>query len=85
MATAAAVSADITAATTVSNTILQTIEALDPAAELPAAEAGTVIDLAASLVTAALNAYSTASGTPINATTIVALMPNATPLSEPTS
>ena len=84
MATAAAVSADITAATTVGDTILQTIEALDPAAELPAAEAGTVLDLAADLVTAALNAYSTAAGTPINATTIAALMPNPTPLSAPT-
>lgn len=85
MATAATVSADITSATTIANTILQAIEAVDPAAELPAAEAGTVIDLTASLVTAALAAYSNASGTPINATTIAALMPDPTPLSEPTA
>lgn len=85
MATAAAVSTDITSATTIANTILATIEAVDPAAELPAAEAGTVIDLTASLVTAALAAYSNASGTPINATTIAALMPDPTPLSEPTA
>jgi hypothetical protein len=84
MATAGAVSTDITSATTIANTILQTIEAVDPAAELPAAEAGTVIDLTADLVTAALTAYGNASGTPINATTIAALMPNPTPLSAPT-
>lgn len=85
MAIAATVSADIASATTIANTILQAIEAVDPAAELPAAEAGTVIDLTASLVTAALAAYSNASGTPINATTIAALMPDPTPLSEPTA
>lgn len=85
MATVAQVTSDITATQAVSNTILETIEAVDPAVELPAAAVGTVIDLLAELVTAALTAYSNASGTPINATTIAALMPNPTPLSAPTA
>lgn len=85
MATAAQISADVTAVQSVSNTILETIEAVDPAIDVPAATVGSLVNLLEDLVTAALTAYSNASGTPINATTIAALMPNATPLSAPTA
>ena len=64
-------------------TVLTTIEAADPAAQLPAAEAGAVVALLAQMVAAAANAWSVASGTPITAASITALLPDSTPLPEP--
>lgn len=83
MATVAEVTSSITAVQAVGDSILAVLETADPALDVPAATAGTILDLLAELVTKALTAYSGASGTPINATTIAALMPNPAPLSEP--
>jgi chemotaxis protein CheY-P-specific phosphatase CheC len=81
--TAAQVAADVTAAQAIGNTILDTVSAVDPAADVPAAEAGAILNLTGQLVSAALTAWSNASGTPITAETVAALLPNATPLPEP--
>jgi len=85
MATVQQVTTAITSAQAIGDTVLKTIEGIDPAVDVPAESAGTILDLTAQLVTAALTAYSAASGTPIDATTIAALLPNATPLSAPTA
>lgn len=83
--TTAQIQADITAAQAVGNTILTTVATLDPAAAVPAATAEAVLALTASLVSAALNAYSNASGIPITVASVQALLPNSTPLTEPTA
>lgn len=82
--TAAQVAADVTAAQAIGDSILTTVSAVDPAADLPAAEAGAILNLTASLVAAALTAWSNASGTPITAETVAALLPDPTPLDAPT-
>lgn len=63
-----------------SNTILATVEALDPALDLPV----TAIQAIEGLATAALSAYSAASGTPITVESVQALLPNPAPLTPPT-
>jgi hypothetical protein len=75
----------VTETQAVGDTILATLEAVDPAVDIPAATAATILDLIAELVSKALTAYSAASGTPITTATIEALLPNATPLTAPTS
>jgi hypothetical protein len=64
-----------------SNTILATVEALDPALDLPVG----VIQAIEGLATTALSAWSTASGTPITVASVQALLPNPVPLTPPTS
>lgn len=83
--TAAQVQADVTAAQNAGNTILTAIATVDPAVALPAETADQVLELTAALVGAALTAYSNASGTPITAASVQALLPNATPLTDPTT
>jgi hypothetical protein len=82
--TAASVASDIQVVQGFSDAILQTISGLDPGVALPAEATEAILATAAQLVTAALTAFSNASGTPINATTIAALMPNPEPLPLPT-
>lgn len=77
------VATDVSTVQTIGNTILSTIAGLDPAVDVPAETAGTILNLAAGLATAALTALSNASGTPITAESVMALLPNATPLPEP--
>lgn len=81
--TAAQLTTDVTAVQGVATTILSTIESVDPAVDVPASEASAALALVAQLVTAALTAWSNASGTAITAETITALLPNSTPLPEP--
>ena len=81
--TAAQLTTDVTAVQGVATTILSTIEAVDPAVDVPAAEAAAALALVAQLVTAALTAWSNASGTAITADSITALLPDSTPLPEP--
>jgi hypothetical protein len=81
--TAAQLTTDVTAVQGVATTILSTIEAVDPAVGVPAEEAAVAIALVAQLVTAALTAWSNASGTAITADSITALLPDSTPLPEP--
>jgi hypothetical protein len=83
--TAGQVATDVTAVQQVGNTILSTIEAVDPAIDVPANEASVILTLVASLATAALTAWSNASGTPITVESVTALLPNATPLPTPTA
>lgn len=81
--TAAQVATDVNAVQSIGNSILTTVAGVDPAADVPVAEAGAILNLTAGLVTAALTALSNASGTPITAETVMALLPNAVPLPEP--
>lgn len=74
---------DVTAVQGVAGSILATIEAVDPAADVPAEIAGEALTLLAQLATAALNAWSNASGEPITIESVTALLPNPTPLPEP--
>lgn len=79
----AAISAAITEAQAVGNTILGTLAAVDPAVAAPAATAEVILNLVAELITKAFDAYENASGTPITVESIQALLPNQTPLSAP--
>jgi hypothetical protein len=63
------------------NTILATVEALDPALELPVE----VVQAIEALTNTALTAWSAASGTPITVESVQALLPNPTPLTPPTA
>jgi hypothetical protein len=85
MATVQQVTTAITSVQTIGDGILKTLETADPGVAVPAESAGVILDLASQMVTAAIAAFAAASGTPIDATTIAALMPNATPLSAPTA
>jgi hypothetical protein len=67
----------------VGDTILTTLEAVDPGVALPAATAEIILDLVAKYAVKALTAWSTASGTPITVESIQALLPNPEALSLP--
>ena len=77
------IQSDVTAVQGVAQTILTTIEAIDPAVGVPAGVAANLVTLIGGLVTAALTALQNASGEAITAESITALLPNATPLPEP--
>lgn len=81
MATASDVLSVVQEIEQVSNEVLAEIQALDPALALPV----TAIEALEGLVQAAINAWSTASGTPVTVEALQALMPNPTPLTPPTS
>jgi hypothetical protein len=65
------------------DTILSTLETVDPAVALPAATAEQVLNLVADLVGKALTAWSAASGVPITVESVQALLPNQTALTQP--
>ena len=75
------VTQDIQAVQGIAGEVMSTIEGLDPALAAPI-EAVQAIE---ALVTAALTAWSNASGTPITVASVQALLPNPTPLTGPTS
>jgi len=83
--TTTTVSTAVTEVQAVSNQILALIEATDPAVAIPAATAGTILNLLADMTTKALAALTAAQGTVISAASIAALAPDATPLSAPTA
>jgi hypothetical protein len=56
---------------------------LDPAADIPLASIGAIVPVVESLAEAAINGWSQATGTPITAASIAALLPNPTPLTPP--
>jgi len=80
-------STEITSAVTegqaIGDSILEAIGALAPGVAVPAAFAETILNLLAKYVSKAVIAYSGASGTPITADSIAALLPNQTPLTPP--
>ena len=80
---AGTITTDITAVAAGANTILAALEGADPALDVPAETAGLIVTEAASLVTAAISAWSNASGTPITAESVQALLPNPNPLPLP--
>jgi hypothetical protein len=77
------VSAAVTAAQTLGGTILSTIETADPAVDVPAETAGSILTLVAQLAAAGLAAYAAASGVPITVASVLALLPDAAPLPLP--
>ena len=81
MASVAQVQSILQEVVAVTNEILTTIEGLDPALALPI----NVIQAVEGMVSVALTAYTTASGTPITVASVQALLPNPTPLKPPTS
>ncbi len=68
----------------ISGEILGTISAVDPAIAPEAEAAAGLVSLFGALASKALSAWSDASGTPITAESVQALLPNAAPLSAPT-
>jgi hypothetical protein len=62
---------------------LATAADLDPALEVPAAIVDTVLPVVEQLVSAALTAWSNASGLPITVETVIMLLPDPTPLTLP--
>lgn len=69
----------------VGDEILEVLEGVDPALALPSELAEKILNLSGTMLTKALAAFQGASGTPITADSIAALMPNSTPLDKPTS
>lgn len=65
------------------DTILTIIEGAAPGVALEAGAAETVLDLIAEMAMKALTAWSAASGIPITAESVLALLPNQTPLTAP--
>ena len=65
-------------------TVLETIAAVDPALELPVATAEGIVSIVGGLITKALSAWSAASGIPITQASVLALLPDNTPLDAPT-
>lgn len=81
--TSSDVSTAVSEVQAVGDTILTTLQAVDPGVAIPAATAEVILDLIAELAAKALTAWSNASGTPITVESIQALLPNQTPLSAP--
>jgi len=67
----------------IADTILSTIGSVAPGVALETTAATGLVDLFSTLATKALAAYSEASGTPINTSTVADLLPNPTPLTPP--
>jgi len=74
----------VTEISLISDTVLKTISQIDPGIAPEAAVVDGVVSLLSELASKAITAFSAASGVPINADTIAALMPNSTPLTAPT-
>lgn len=67
------------------NIILDAVEGIDPGAEVDVEAAQKIATLTGDLLTKALTAYGAAAGTPITVESVMALLPNATPLTPPQS
>jgi len=81
MATVQQITTDIQAVQAIADTILSGLSGLEPEATV----AEGALDIVSQLVTAALTAYSNASGTPITVESVQALMPDQDPLPPPTT
>lgn len=81
--TTATLAGDIGVVQGVGQTILSTLEAIDPAVEVPAETASAILTELGNLVSGALTAWSNASGRPITVETVLALLPDPAPLPEP--
>lgn len=81
--TAGQVSTAITEAQAIGDSILKEIEVYAPGDAVPAGAAGLILDLASQLASKALAAWSAASGTPITAESVLALLPDQTPVAPP--
>lgn len=81
--TAGDISTTVAEAVAIGETILAALEGADPAVALPAEAAGGAIALAGELAQKALAAWSAASGVPITVDSVMALMPDETPLDPP--
>lgn len=81
--TAGQVSTAVNEVATISETILETIAALDPSEAVPAEAAAGIAALGAQLATAAIAAFGIAAGTPITVESVTALLPDAAPLDPP--
>jgi hypothetical protein len=81
--TTADVTATVTEIQATGDSVLEIVAAAVPGVALEAGAAEQVLNLLATLVGKALTAYAAASGTPITAASVLALLPDATPLSPP--
>lgn len=75
----------VTDVQTIGDEILETLSTFAPGVAVPAEAAQVILDLIAKFASKAISAYSAASGTPITAETLTALLPNISPLSAPTA
>lgn len=76
---------EMNAITSIAEQGLKTVEGFVPSAAVPAEIVGAVLPLVEQLVAKALTAWSKASGEAITVETVTALLPDATPLTPPTS
>ncbi len=83
MATVAEVSGAVSEVQAAAGTVLAVLEAADPGIALDAEAADNVVTLLGDVVTKALNAISAASAEPITSASVLALLPNPTPLTAP--
>jgi hypothetical protein len=67
----------------VADTILATIQGVDPGAALESGTLEVVIDATATMAAKAIQAWSQASGEPITAASVMELLPDAAPLDQP--
>jgi hypothetical protein len=81
MATAGSVLNVVQEIEQVSNEVLAEISALDPALALPVSAIAALEGLA----NTAISAWASAAGVPVTAASVLALLPNGTPLTPPTS
>ena len=81
MATAGSVLNVVQEIEQVSNEVLAEISALDPALALPVSAIAALEGLA----NTAISAWANAAGVPVTAASVLALLPNGTPLTPPTS
>ena len=81
--TAGQVATAVTEVQTVGDSILKEIEVYAPGDAVPAGTAGLILDLASQLASKALAAWSAASGTPITAESVLALLPDQVPVAPP--
>jgi hypothetical protein len=84
MSATATITTAVNEVQTIGDEILAVLEAVDPAVDLPAAAAGSILDLLAQMTTKALAALTAAQGTVISAASIATLAPDPTPLTPPT-
>lgn len=75
----------VTEVKTIADAILAEVEQAVPGIAGQVATGQAIMDLVATMVTKALGAWSASSGTPITAESVLTLLPNATPLTPPTS
>lgn len=81
--TAADVQNTVTEVQAISDSILGVIEGAAPTLALPAEGAQALVDLFAKLINTGVMAWSASAGVPITPESVMALLPNQTPLTPP--